>query len=147
MSRLKEGGLRCEFHDLDREIKDQIVVHCKSDTLRRKALRDDPTLPDLVKYARSMETAETQAMAMELNNNNTSEIDKVSKTAGKYSSKYCGKQKEVQLCFKCGKQWPHPDGNPGLPAIFQNGMQALFKVLSQFLAIFQVFFPIFQVRF
>ena len=50
VSRLKEAGLWCEFHDLDREIKDQIVVHCKSDTLRRKALGDDPTLPDLVKY-------------------------------------------------------------------------------------------------
>ena len=86
-----------------------------------------------------METAETQVKAVELNNN-TSEIDQVSKTAGKYSSKYREKQEEVQLyfkrgkqwpictanikgevkskklCFNCGSAWPHPAGNSKCPA-------------------------------
>ena len=43
-TRLKEAAKRCQFHDTDREVKDQIVFTCISDQLRRKALREDYNL-------------------------------------------------------------------------------------------------------
>ena len=39
-TRLKSAAIRCDFHDADREIRDQIVMNCSSSTLRKKALRD-----------------------------------------------------------------------------------------------------------
>ena len=47
VARLRTVGVRCEFADMNREIKDQIVLNCKSNTLRREALRDDLSLDDL----------------------------------------------------------------------------------------------------
>ena len=64
VTRLREAASRCDFHDKEREIKDQIVQKCFSDRLRRKALREDPSLTDLLSAARAMETADAQAKAM-----------------------------------------------------------------------------------
>ena len=33
-TRLREAAARCRFHEIEREIKDQIVFHCFSDKLR-----------------------------------------------------------------------------------------------------------------
>ena len=57
VTRLREAAKRCDFHDKDSEIKDQIVRKCFSDRLRRKALREDPSLANLLSAARVMETA------------------------------------------------------------------------------------------
>ena len=35
-TRLKSSVIRCEFHNVDREIRDQIVMNCSSSTLRKK---------------------------------------------------------------------------------------------------------------
>ena len=43
-TRLKSAALRCEFYDVDREVRDQIVMHGSSSNLRKKALRDDLNL-------------------------------------------------------------------------------------------------------
>ena len=53
VTRLREVANRCDFHSIDREIKDQIVQKC----LRRKALREDLSLANLVNAARAMEIA------------------------------------------------------------------------------------------
>jgi hypothetical protein len=42
-TRLRHLGATCDFDDLDDEIRTQIVEHCRSTRLRRKALRDDKT--------------------------------------------------------------------------------------------------------
>ena len=42
VTRLREAANRCDFHDKEREIKDQIVQKCFSDRVRRKALREEP---------------------------------------------------------------------------------------------------------
>ncbi len=65
MTRLREVANRCDFKSIDREIKDQIVQKCFSDRLRRKALREDLSLANLVNAARAMEIADVQAKAME----------------------------------------------------------------------------------
>ncbi len=65
VTRLREAASRCQFHDIVREIKDQVVQKCSSDRLRRKALREDLNLDNLLKAAQAMELADRQAKAME----------------------------------------------------------------------------------
>ena len=60
-TRLRSAAIRCDFHDVDREIRDQIVMHCSSSNLRKKALRDDLDLSNVLKIARSSERSERQA--------------------------------------------------------------------------------------
>ena len=68
VSRLRETDNRCDFHDIAREIKDQIVLHGKSEKLRRKALGDDLTLTIILECARAQELAEIQASDIEQSN-------------------------------------------------------------------------------
>ena len=50
-----------EFADADKEIKEQIILSCKSNALRRKALREDLDLTALLKAGRALELSETTA--------------------------------------------------------------------------------------
>ncbi|XP_064622516.1 uncharacterized protein K02A2.6-like [Lineus longissimus] len=63
--RLRKLSLHCEFHDVDREIKSQIVQTCRDFEVRQKALRDpNLTLQQLLAYARAREASGVQAKAM-----------------------------------------------------------------------------------
>ena len=122
VTRLREAAGRCNFHDKDREIKDQIVQKCHSDRLRRKALREDPTLDNLIAAARAMEMADCQAKTMEDANvmrvrtksksvSAVSElcVNKVSQRGKAKTKKDINKFKSTEkTCFSCGGAWPHP---------------------------------------
>ena len=73
-ARLKSAAMRCDFADIDRELRDQIVMNCLSHSLRKRALRDDLDLENLLKYARSYERSDRQAALME---NPSSEVKRV----------------------------------------------------------------------
>ena len=47
-TRLKTLAKTCEFADANKEIKEQIILSCKSNALRRKALREDLDLTALL---------------------------------------------------------------------------------------------------
>ena len=65
-TRLKQLSLTCEFHDADREIKTQIIQHCVSHKLRRKALATPGiSLQALLDAGKAMELADTQAKTLE----------------------------------------------------------------------------------
>ena len=64
-TRLRQLSLTCEFAATDKEVKSQIIQGCASTRLRRKALREDMTLEELIKLARSMEIADKQAAEIE----------------------------------------------------------------------------------
>ena len=115
VTRLREAASRCQFHDTAREIKDQVVQKCTSDRLRRKALREDLSLDNLLKAARAMELADHQAMAME----DESEVLKVRQhdPVVKSENQEQSKQKVVdKKCYSCGGSWPHLDGRRSCPA-------------------------------
>ena len=115
-TRLREVAARCDFHDIDREIKDQIVFNTSSVKLRRKALQDNLTLTDLLKTARSFEMSHKQATVIEQSENVDREINKISK-AGKYSAKNRNSHPfEDKKCFSCGGNWPHKNGKKSCPA-------------------------------
>ena len=115
VTRLREAASRCQFHDTAREIKDQVVQKCTSDRLRRKALREDLSLDNLLKAARAMELADHQAMAME----GESEVLKVRQhdPVVKSENQEQSKQKVVdKKCYSCGGLWPHLGGRRSCPA-------------------------------
>ena len=64
-TRLRNLAKTCEFVDSDKEIKEQIILSCKSNALRRKALREDLDLTALLKAGRALELNETQANEVE----------------------------------------------------------------------------------
>jgi hypothetical protein len=64
-TRLRHLGAICDFGDLDDEFRTQIVEHCRSSRLRRKSLRDDTKVSDLIAYARSNQLGDKQTYEME----------------------------------------------------------------------------------
>ena len=64
-TRLGTLAKTCEFADADKEIKEQIILSCKSNALRQKALREDLNLTALLKAGRALELSETQAKEVE----------------------------------------------------------------------------------
>ena len=122
VTRFREAANRCDFHDKGREIEDQIVQKCSSDRLRRKALREDPSLTDLLSAARAMETADAQARAMESpsilkvsqqSKSSKERVDEQSANKNEQKEQSDGAKKE---CFNCGGSWPHSKGRKSCPA-------------------------------
>ena len=60
-TRLRQLAKTCEFGDIDKEIKEHIILTCSSNSLRRRALRENLTLEALLKLGRALELSETQA--------------------------------------------------------------------------------------
>ena len=70
-TKLRKLAADCRFHDKDAEIKSQILGHCQSDSLRRRALRTpNLSLSDLLTMARTLEKSELQASDMEKTHSN-----------------------------------------------------------------------------
>ena len=111
VTRLRESAARCNFHDIDREIRDQIVMKGNSDRLRRRALREDSTLENLLSAARAFELADMQATKME-----GSKIQKVQEKKNSKKKDSQTKEQEGKNCFSCGGKWPHPKGKETCPA-------------------------------
>ena len=116
VTRLRVAADRCDFREKEREIKDQVVFRCKSDRLRRKALREDLTLTQLLEAARAMEMSEKQAKAME-GTETEYKVDKVEikrfgKGTGNYNKSDREKKESEKVCFNCGGRWPHENKCP-----------------------------------
>ena len=70
-TKLRKLAANCRFHDKDAEIKSQIIGHCQSDSLRRRALRTpNLSLSDLLTMARTLEKSELQTSDMEKTHSN-----------------------------------------------------------------------------
>ena len=63
--RLRKLAKSCDFSEPEKEIANQVVFSCSSQALRRRALREDLELDELVKLARSLEISEIQATKVE----------------------------------------------------------------------------------
>ena len=69
-SHLHQLSATCEFGDVDKEIKSQIILSCSSQRLQHKALRDTiMTLETLLNVARPLEISEMQAKDIESSGN------------------------------------------------------------------------------
>ena len=115
---LRRLGEHCDFDKylLDEAIKDQLIEHCHSNTLRRRRLREKSTvsLSSLLDIARSMESANFQAaniesassqFAHQLTTTTISEEEQANFTLDKR-----------QQCTHCGDQLDHQPRTPRCPA-------------------------------
>ncbi len=64
-TRLRRMSANCDFANTEREILAQIIQGCTSTKVRRRALKDDLTLQQVIDEARSLELAETRASEIE----------------------------------------------------------------------------------
>ena len=104
-SKLRRVVLTCDFHDINKEIKTQVIQNCSSQRLRRKALREHMTLQRILATGRSDEIAEEQAKLME------------GKEATYQIKKFTGKGKQAKTdkeCFRCGGKYPHTKNCPAM---------------------------------
>ena len=66
ITRLRQKSVYCDFHNVDENIRDQIIEKCYSQRLRRKLLeRNNVTLPQVREIAQAIEASELRAISME----------------------------------------------------------------------------------
>ena len=137
-TRLRQLAVTCEFGDVDREIKTQIVQSCCSHKLRTKALENPSyTLAQLLDVGKATELSKTQAANIEekqsvnklssrdgnrrpWDRNNSNQdggrpVDKKSRTR-KSRNKSRENRKPSAKCYNCGGDYPHPRGKTSCPA-------------------------------
>lgn len=111
-ARLLKLSTDCGFTDRDREIKSQIIQGTVSTKLRRYAMTENPTLPNLLAQAKVYEITEAQVNQMEGNR------ETVNKMTKKYTSKLPSSNQtrnNNKKCNNCGNNW-HQSGRNSCPA-------------------------------
>ena len=124
-TRLRNLAKTCEFTDVDREIKAQIVQHCSSTKVRRKGLTNNVSLQVLLEYGRTLELTETRVADLE-EKPATQEINKLQRKPdtwrrknrnGKPRTEQRGSpRKSDAKCRNCGGHYPHEGGMSACPA-------------------------------
>lgn len=110
-TRLRTLTTTCEFHNTDNEILSQIVQGCTSARLRRKALRDNFTLEQILDEARALELAETRASFIEDKGHSTaqSSVNAVTNTTQNNSEnkrhKHQSQNKRWKIFTETDKLW------------------------------------------
>ncbi|CAB4044596.1 Retrovirus-related Pol poly from transposon, partial [Paramuricea clavata] len=123
--RLRQLAKTCDFTDIDKEMKEHIILSCTSNTLRRRALQDEYSLDKLLKVGRSLEISESQARHLEgrdqainsvrgrnrsyqMRRNYSSREDKPPTHFSKKNIHTSKQSKEPhQTCRNCGGHFPH----------------------------------------
>lgn len=117
VTELRKLAKYCKFADTDKEILSQLIQSCKSNRLRRRALREpDKTLDEILVLGRSLELADSQASAME-KPETVNAVSKKSRKPHKFKPNHTSsnsdnkhmKQKPGKsiTCRNCGGEFPH----------------------------------------
>lgn len=93
-TRLRQLSLTCEFAENDKELKSQIIQGCNLTRLRRRALREDMSMNDLLKLARSMEISDRQAIKIEKADRSTNDVNAIRKRRN--ATKFLEKKHKTQ---------------------------------------------------
>jgi transposase InsO family protein len=128
-TRLRKLAEHCNFPDLQAELKSQMIQSCLSTRLRRRALRDDMTLDELLTLARGFELSDQQAHTIE----HPSSRDETAQAVYRHSKPNYnrGGQKgrseqnhdaprsqpqrfKKKECYRCGGEYPHEGVCPAM---------------------------------
>lgn len=98
-------------------IKSQIIQGCKSTRLRRCALREDLSLNDLPKLARSIEISDRQASEIEKSDRSENDVNAIKKRRNapkflekKHRTPHHKDARTNDKCYFCGGSYPHRNG-------------------------------------
>lgn len=109
-SRLRKLAATCEFTEIDKELKTQLIIGTNSEPLRKKGLKESKiTLKDLLEAARTDEIVEAQARAFKQNGEQKAEAVNKIGNRGQSSS-------QNTKCRSCGGTFPHSNGRKSCPA-------------------------------
>lgn len=115
VTELRKLAKTCEFQNVDSEILSQVIQNCRSNRLRRRALREpDKTLNDILTLGRTLELSDAQATEMERQS-----IKKI--TAARKSKQtnirqtprppaHTQRQSSSNKCRNCGGEFLHRKG-------------------------------------
>ena len=103
-TRLQLLARKCEFTDVDLEIKRQLIQTTTSARIRRKAIEQGLNLDQILKYARAMEMADDQAAEIENEQSNAIQRRSVTKT---HYPKPQSETNRSSKCGLCGGSYPH----------------------------------------
>ena len=118
VQRLESQVSRCEFVDRERQLKDQVVLGCLSENLRKVALREDPNLRRVIELGKTEEYANSRSQAItDKSSNSEVVVNNVSSNSkSKFSFRMGQKdasnnrrkpQTSNRKCYSCGKEFPH----------------------------------------
>ncbi|XP_071510902.1 uncharacterized protein [Diadema antillarum] len=112
--RLQKLAVSCEFADNNAEIKSQIILGCRSQKLRRHALRDTISLDKLLSTARAYEQADRHAAVIEGAEATATTVQAVgtrSRTRPVHHQRQSQQQHAAKTehctCRNCGGVFPH----------------------------------------
>ena len=117
--RLSKLGEHCDFANIDKEMKSQIIQGCTSTRLRRKALKSEISLDEIIIEARSLELSDKNASEIEQSSNgnnksNTYAIRQKQKPKHRQqrqsTNTYRQLKQKTRRCRNCGKDYPHING-------------------------------------
>ena len=103
-TRLRQLSQNCSFADVDKEIKNQIIIGCSSQKLRRRALRDNPTLKELLDAGRAEETSQAQAKTVEKQQSLQNQRQSASRT--RHQEHHSKNPGPSETCRNCGGVYP-----------------------------------------
>ena len=115
-TRLCQLAQTCEFTDSSAEIKIQLMENCCSSRLRRKALREEITLDELLKYGRSLERSDHQLKAVEEVHHRSTLVNEIQHLRLDTDRRRTYNLSN-QSCYFCGDSYPHKNGRKSCPAV------------------------------
>lgn len=128
VTELRRLAQSCSFHDNEQEVLSQLIQHCSSQRLRRRALREpDKSLSDIITMGRLLEQSEAQARQMETGNSSVNAVQRSQRNQRQHipeqkprkqqwqSNQQARKQYQSsssKVCRNCGGDYPHQDECP-----------------------------------
>jgi len=110
VTELRKLSKTCEFADVDKEILSQVIQNCRSNRLRRRALREpEKTLSDILTLGRALELADVQASEME-REGSVNKIHKQFKQNMRNDKPQTQTHNRNTKCRNCGGEFPHRNG-------------------------------------
>ena len=118
-TKLKTIAANCEFANPDREIVSQIIQGCKSSRLRRRALKDNMSLDDILTEARAMELSESRAAEIEKGSAAVNRVYRSTRGVRRQNLHPAGRGNRQQNLHPAGRgdrrENPHPAGRGKRP--------------------------------
>ena len=131
-TRLRQLTKTYEFTNVDKEITEHITLTCTSNALRRRALRDNHNLENLLKTGRALELSELQARKVEKHESDVNALSWKKKSFENKKSRHnqpqqnrenpqsrasCQTRQKAEkqnnsICRNCGGAFPHAQTCP-----------------------------------
>lgn len=113
MTRLKTASKKCNFADSDYELKTQIMQLCRSEELKKRALKDPLlNLEGIIKLGRTIEAVAIQFAEMKkCDRKRDSMVEQsVNRLSDQYQQHKPQQDGKSQTCRQCGYKYSHSEG-------------------------------------